>query len=61
MDYTGNCLRQNLTNREHEILRYMTKGKTDKEIAEILMITHHTVKAHRVSIERKNYAHKQGF
>ncbi len=35
-----------LTEREQEVLFYITKSLTNKEIASILDITHHTVKAH---------------
>ena len=44
---------QNLTDRELEVLQYIVAGKTNKEIAQILTITHHTVKAHTASILRK--------
>lgn len=42
-----------LTDREVEVLQYVMQGKTNKEIAQLLMITHHTVKAHVASIIRK--------
>ena len=35
----------NLTARELEVLQYVAQGKTNKEIAKILAITDHTVKA----------------
>ena len=41
---------KNFTERELEVLEYLMLGKTNKEISEILMITHHTVKAHVESI-----------
>ena len=44
---------KNLTDRELEVLGYVMKGLTNKEIARILMITHHTVKAHVAAILRK--------
>lgn len=53
MIYKSNSLTDSLTNREYEVLRYVIEGKTNKEIAEILTITHHTVKAHIASIIRK--------
>ena len=45
-----------LTDREVEVLKYVMKGLTNKEIARILMITHHTVKAHVAAILRKTGA-----
>lgn len=44
-----------LTPREKEILRLITKGKTDKEIAELLFIDIVTAKKHR-----RNILHKMG-
>ncbi len=44
---------KNLTEREIEVLEYVVQGKTNKEIAQILMVTHHTIKAHVASIIRK--------
>lgn len=49
----GIKIKKNLTERELEVSQYVVKGKTNKEIAQILMITHHTVKAHVASIIRK--------
>ena len=43
----------NITNRELEVLKYVTQGLTNREIAEILQITHHTVKAHVASLIQK--------
>lgn len=42
-----------LTDREQEVLHYAMQGLTNREIAEILMITHHTVKAHIAAIIKK--------
>lgn len=42
-----------LTDRELEVLEYITEGCTNNEIAQHLTITHHTVKAHIASILRK--------
>lgn len=42
-----------LTERELEVLQYVIKGFTNREISDILMITHHTVKAHVASIIKK--------
>ena len=44
---------QGLTERELDVLRYLMEGLTNKEIADKLTITHHTVKAHVASIIRK--------
>lgn len=49
----GIKIKNSLTERELEILQYVVAGKTNKEIAEKLTITHHTVKAHVASILRK--------
>jgi DNA-binding NarL/FixJ family response regulator len=35
-----------LTHREVEVLRLLAQGKTDREIAEELFISHHTVMRH---------------
>ncbi|MBQ8167789.1 response regulator transcription factor [bacterium] len=42
-----------LTPREEEVLDYLTKGLTNKEIAEIMNVTHHTIKAHISAILHK--------
>ncbi len=42
-----------LTERELDVLRYLMEGLTNKEIADKLTVTHHTVKAHVASIIRK--------
>lgn len=49
----GVKIKKQLTDRELEVLQYVVQGKTNREIAQILMITHHTVKAHVASIIRK--------
>ena len=60
-----------LTERECEVIKHVAQGLTNKEIAEILTVTHHTVKAHVASIIRKLgarnrvdiaiFAQKEGF
>lgn len=50
---------QNYTERKLEVLKYLMQGMTNKEIAEILMITHHTVKAHVAAIIRKSEGAKK--
>jgi len=42
-----------LTKRELDILRYLVKGYQNEEIAEVLYMSKHTVKAHVSSILRK--------
>lgn len=49
----GIKIKKHLTDRELEVLQYVIKGMTNKEIAEILSITDHTVKAHIASVIRK--------
>jgi DNA-binding NarL/FixJ family response regulator len=41
------------SDREHEILRLISSGKTSEQIAERLKISHLTVKAHRRNMMRK--------
>ncbi len=43
----------NLTERESNVLFYLAKGLTNEEIAEILHISVHTVKAHLEAIYDK--------
>ena len=43
----------NLTERELEVLRLVMFGKTNKEIAEELMVSTHTIKAHVSAIMQK--------
>ena len=51
----------NLTPREHEILRWISLGKTDDEIAEILVINIGTVRFHTQSIFRKLEVHNRPY
>lgn len=44
---------EKITPREIEILKYIAKGHSNKEIAQILNCSEHTVKTHKVSIMRK--------
>lgn len=43
----------NLTEREIDVLNLLVCGYTNKEIAEKLSVTHHTIKAHVSAILRK--------
>jgi len=45
--------KEGLTPREQEVLRFLTKGTTNKEIAKALFISEKTVKSHLNSIFRK--------
>jgi len=59
--FPENCI---LSNREKEILRLVSKGKTSREIGELLHISKHTVDTHRRKIIEKTgnktiaYGHK---
>ena len=48
---------KNLTKRELEVLNWVALGYSNKEIAKILGITAHTVKAHLDNIYAKSNAH----
>lgn len=48
-----------LTKREMKILALITEGKSNSEIAKILIISTHTVKAHIESIYRKLGVHNK--
>lgn len=49
----GYALKFKLSKREFEILRYIAKGKTNKEIADTLYLSVHTVETHRKHIHTK--------
>ena len=46
-------IKEYLSDREYEVLKYVTKGLTNKEIAKKMSVTYHTVKAHVASIIKK--------
>lgn len=46
-------LTKSLSGRELEVLRYMTRGKSSREIAEALSLSPRTVETHRVNIMKK--------
>lgn len=56
-DREGSCLNnkveRELTEREYEVLKLVTMGKSNVEIAEELVISVHTAKAHVCSILQK--------
>ncbi|GIV26347.1 MAG: response regulator transcription factor [Bacteroidia bacterium] len=45
-----------ITNREREIIQLIAEGKSNKEIAEVLNISVHTVLTHRKNIMKKTHA-----
>jgi len=49
----GVPLEEKLTQREIEVLGYLAEGNTYQEIADILFISHETVKQHLKNIYRK--------
>jgi len=42
-----------LTQREFDVLKLVVEGKSNRDIAKILVITHHTAKAHVSAILKK--------
>lgn len=44
---------KDITAREFDVLKLVAKGYSNKEIAEKLYITHHTVKAHLSQVFKK--------
>lgn len=42
-----------LSDRETEVLHYVSEGKTTKEIAEILMVSTRTIETHRMNMMKK--------
>ena len=52
-----NSFLEKLSPRERKIADLLAKGKTDKQIAEHLNISHLTVKTHRFNIKKKCNAH----
>ena len=49
---------QSLTKQEKKILKLLTKGKTSKEISNLLFISSHTVDTHKKNIKRKLGVHR---
>jgi len=56
-ELTGLALRkrpeESLTNREKQILQLLAEGQNNKQIADLLYISHYTVRRHRENIKRK--------
>ena len=44
---------EKLTNREHEVLQLVAEGNTNKEIAEVLVVSESTVEKHRANVMKK--------
>ncbi len=42
-----------LTEKESEVLKYLVKGYTNKQIADAMFVSIHIVKAHLINIFRK--------
>ena len=53
MKLKGNKNKYNLTDREYEVLKLLTKAYSNPQIAKILCISTHTAKAHVCSILHK--------
>jgi len=49
----------NITQREKEVLTLIAQGKSNDEIAKIMVISNHTVKAHIESIYKKLNVHNK--
>ena len=43
----------NLTDKESEVLNYLTKRYTEKQIAEVMCVSRHAVKTHHKNLVRK--------
>jgi two-component system response regulator NreC len=49
-----------LTEREHDVLRLVAEGLTNKEIADRLILSPNTVKTHRLRLYQKLHLHTRG-
>lgn len=54
-----NIMNKQLTNREKEVMQYVCKGLTNKEIGNTIFISESTVKRHVTSILEKLHAKKR--
>lgn len=52
-DGGANHAKPNLSRREREVLRFVMESKGNKEIGEILFISHRTVEKHKASLKKK--------
>ena len=48
-----NSVKKDLTSKEIDIIKFISKGMTSKEIGDILNISHRTVETHRHNILKK--------
>ncbi len=53
---TANQIEQSFTSREKEIASLLVKGYNNYQIADLLFLSHHTVKSHRASLMSKLHA-----
>ena len=53
IDFNDSKFSRNLTNREIQVLKLITLGKTNNEIASDLCISYYTAKSHTCSILEK--------
>jgi len=53
ISYEKPALSRNLTEREHDVFIELSKGKTNKEIAQSLFVSVNTVKTHLKNIYAK--------
>ncbi len=52
-DYLKNFPTSRLTKREFEVVRHIAKGRSNREIAELLDCSENTIKTHKMSLMRK--------
>jgi regulator of cell morphogenesis and NO signaling len=52
-DYTNNEINETLSAREMEVIKFVAQGLSNKEIADTMCLSTHTVMSHRKNIARK--------
>jgi regulator of cell morphogenesis and NO signaling len=52
-DYTSNEINETLSAREMEVIKFVAQGLSNKEIADTMCLSTHTVMSHRKNIARK--------